>query len=309
MRLIRDNPGGTLLQSSVVTIGNFDGLHLGHQSLIQHCKSVAGGTKPIAVVSFEPLPQAWFRPEAAPARLMSVRQKLEYLVNAAIDLTWLMRFNQSLAQMSAEDFVRVVLVETLSATHVVVGEDFRYGAGRQGDIESLRQAGVKLGFGLSAAPMLDIDGCRASSSNIRRCLASGDLEQARRLLGRPYRMSGRVIRGRQLGRELGYPTANMRLATLPSPLKGVFVIKACLSNGKWRDGVANLGTRPAVGGQGMLLEAHLFDFEGDIYAQKLEVEFVKKLRDETNFEDIDDLVVQMHEDERQARDWLALNKN
>jgi riboflavin kinase/FMN adenylyltransferase len=309
MRLIRDNPGRQLLQSTVVTIGNFDGLHLGHQSLIEHCKSVAGGKHPVAVVSFEPLPQTWFRPEAAPARLMSVRQKLEYLADAAIDLTWLMRFNQLLAAMSAEDFVRLVLIETLAATHVVVGEDFRYGAGRRGDIDSLRRAGIKSGFDLSAVPMLDVDGQRASSSNIRSCLACGDLEQASQLLGRPYRMAGRVIRGRQLGRELGYPAANIRLAALPSPLMGVFAIRVGLGDGEWRDGVANLGTRPAVGGEGMLLEAHVFDFDGDLYGRRLEVEFVKKLRDETNFEDIDDLVVQMHEDERQARNCLTLNDN
>jgi riboflavin kinase/FMN adenylyltransferase len=309
MQLIRDNPGRALLQSSVVTIGNFDGLHLGHQALIQRCKSLADGRCPIAVVSFEPLPQACFRPEAAPARLMSVRQKLKYFANAAVDLTWLMRFNQSLAGMSAEDFIQLVLVETLAATHVVVGEDFRYGAGRKGDIDSLRLAGKELGFELSAVPMLDVDGQRASSSNIRSCLAVGDLEQAKNLLGRPFRMDGRVIRGRQLGRKLGYPTANIRLAALPSPLMGVFAIKVRWDDDKWRDGVANLGTRPAVGGEGMLLEAHLFDFEGDLYGLRLEVEFVKKLREETNFEDIDDLVVQMQEDERQARDCLALNKN
>jgi riboflavin kinase/FMN adenylyltransferase len=309
MQLIRDYPDRALLQSSVVTIGNFDGLHLGHQTLIRLCQSVADSKCPVAVVSFEPLPQTWFRPDSAPARLMSVRQKLEYLADAAVDLTWLMRFNQSLARMSAADFVQLVLVDTLAANHVVVGEDFRYGAGRQGDIGSLSRAGEKLGFGLSALPMLDVQGQRASSSNIRSCLASGDIEQASHLLGRPYRMAGRVIRGRQLGRQLGYPTANIRLAAVPSPLAGVFTIKTRLRDGGWHDGVANLGTRPAVGGEGMLLEAHLFDFDGDLYGQRLEVEFVKKLRDETNFEDIDDLVVQMHEDERQARECLTLNKN
>ncbi len=147
MRVIRDNPGGQLLRSSVVTIGNFDGLHCGHQALIRHCESLAGDERPIAVVTFEPLPQAWFNPETAPARLMSVRQKLDYLACEAIDLVWLMRFNQSLAGMDADSFVRTVLVETLAAGDVVVGEDFRYGKGRQGDIESLRASGEKLGFG------------------------------------------------------------------------------------------------------------------------------------------------------------------
>jgi riboflavin kinase/FMN adenylyltransferase len=305
MRVIRDNPGSQLLQSSVVTIGNFDGLHLGHQALIRRCESLADNRYPIAVVTFEPLPQTWFRPEVAPARLMSVRQKLDYLANEGVELVWLMRFNQALASMSATDFVESVLVKTLAARHVVVGEDFHYGSRRQGDTDTLRQSGKKLGFGLDVIPMLDIDGQRASSTSIRSYLADGDMEQANHLLGRPFCMAGRVIRGRQLGRQLGYPTANMRLAAPPSPLKGVFAIRARWGNSSWRDGVANLGTRPAVGGQGFLVEVHLFDFEDSLYGQRLEVEFVKKLRDETHFEDLDDLVVQMREDERQARNCLA----
>ena len=309
MRVIRDNPGRQLLQSSVVTIGNFDGFHLGHQALIRLCESLAEGSHSIAVVTFEPLPLAWFRPEDAPPRLMSVRQKLDFLAGKAIDLVWLMRFNQALAGMEAESFVQSVLVDTLAAKHVVVGEDFRYGKGRKGDIESLRLSGERLGFGVRVVPMIDIDGCRASSSNIRGSLAAGDLKQASVLLGRSYSMSGRVIRGRQLGRQLGYPTANIRLAASPSPLMGVFAIRARWGGSGWHDGVANLGTRPAVGGEGFLIEVHLFDFTGNLYGQKLEVEFTKKLRNETHFEDIDDLVVQMREDERQARFCLAQNKD
>ena len=309
MQVIRDNPGRQLLQSSVVTIGNFDGLHLGHQSLIRCCESLAGGKRPIALVTFEPLPKVWFKPDDAPARLLSVRQKLDFLADAGVDLVWLMRFNQQLSAMSAKNFVRLVLVDTLAAEEVVVGADFHYGARRQGDLKSLHQSGKELGFGLNAVPMLEMDGQVVSSTAIRDCLANGDLEQARRFLGRPYRMAGRVIRGRQLGRELGYPTANIRLASLPSPLGGVFAIRARWGNGGWRDGVANLGTRPAVGGEGFLIEAHLFDFTGSLYGQKMEVEFVKKLRDETHFEVLDDLVVQMREDERQARLCLAQNEN
>jgi len=306
MQIIRDNPGRQLLQSSVVTIGNFDGLHLGHQLLIRRCKSLADGKRPIAVVTFEPLPQTWFRPDVAPARLISVRQKLDYLANEGIDLVWMMRFNQDLAAMSAEGFVQAVLVEILAANDVVIGEDFHYGKNQQGDTDSLRQSGEKLGFKLSTVPMLDVDGQRVSSTVIRDCLASGDLEQAKYLLGRRFSMAGRVIRGRQLGRQLGYPTANIRLAASPSPLMGVFAIRARWGGSGWRDGVANLGTRPAVGGEGFLVEAHLFDFSGNLYGQRLELEFVKKLRDEAHFEDIDDLVVQMREDERQARVCLAL---
>ena len=309
MQVIRDNPGRQLLKSSVVTIGNFDALHLGHQALIRHCELLADGKRPIAVITFEPLPATWFRPDAAPARLMSARQKLEYLATEGIALVWLMRFNQTLAAMSAEDFVQSVLVDTLDTSDVVVGEDFRYGKGRQGNTDSLRQSGEKLGFGLNTIQMLDVDGQLASSTAIREFLAAGDLEGAKHLLGRPFRMAGRVVRGQQLGRQLGYPTANIRLAALPSPVKGIFAIKVRWGNSGWRDGVANLGTRPAVGGEGFLLEVHLFDFNGDLYGQRLEVEFVKKLRNEAHFADIDDLVVQMREDERQARVCLALTDN
>lgn len=309
MQVIRDNPGRQMLQSSVVTIGNFDGLHLGHQALIQRCKSLAGSSRPVAVVTFEPLPVTWFRPHDAPARLMSVRQKLEFLDSQEIGLVWLMRFNQALADMSAETFVQSALVDVLDPAHVVVGDDFHYGKARKGNTDSLRLAGQKHGFEVNTVATVEIDGKRASSSSIRHCLETGDLKRAARLLGRPFRMQGRVNRGRQLGRKFGYPTANMPLAVSPSPLEGIFAVRArqCESGGidsGWRDGVANLGTRPAVGGEGFLVEVHLFDFDGDLYGKRMEVEFVKKLRDEKHFEDIDDLVVQMREDERLARKAL-----
>lgn len=310
MQVIRDNPGRPLLRSSVAMIGNFDGVHLGHQSLIEYSKDLSGGRRPLAVVTFEPTPQAWFGPEHAPARLMSVRQKLDFLAAQNIDLVWLMRFNQVLANVSPDDFVSSVLVDTLEAEQVVVGEDFRYGKARRGDTATLRKSGQALGFGVNIVPMLEVGGQVVSSTAIRGYLEQGDLDRAARLLGRPYRMAGRVIRGRQLGRKLGYPTANMRLAAAPSPLGGVFAIRARwdaggTGRGTWRDGVANLGTRPAVGGEGFLVEAHLFDFDGDLYGCLLELEFVKKLRNETHFNNIDDLVAQMREDERQARVCLA----
>jgi len=309
MQVIRDNPGRQLLRSSVVMIGNFDGVHLGHQSLIDCSQSLASGGQPLAVVTFEPTPRAWFGPENAPARLISVRQKLELLADKGVDLVWLMRFNQTLAEVNPDDFVASVLVKTLAARQVVIGEDFRYGRARQGDTGSLRESGKKLGFGVNIVPMLEVDGEVVSSTLIRSCLAQGELDKASRFLGRPYRMSGRVIRGRQLGRKLGYPTANMKLAAKPSPLGGVFAIRARWDGSEWRDGVANLGTRPAVGGEGFLVEAHLFDFEGDLYGCLLELEFVIKLRNETHFENIDDLVAQMREDERQARNCLAIEQN
>ncbi len=315
MQLIRDNPGRRVLQSSVVTIGNFDGFHLGHQALIRRCRLLAdagstGSRRAVAVVTFEPLPGAWFRPDAAPARLMSVRQKLVYLQDAGVDLVWMIRFNQALAGMNAEEFVQSVLLDVLDPVDVVVGEDFHYGKARQGNADSLRRAGEKYGFSSHTVATVEVDGKRASSSAIRTCLARGDLLQAARLLGRPHRMQGRVNRGRQLGRKLGYPTANMPLAAAPSPLAGIFAVRARWNeNGgrvsDWHDGVANLGTRPAVGGKGFLVEVHLFDFEGDLYGRRMEVEYVKKLRNEAHFEDIDDLVMQMREDERLARASLA----
>lgn len=309
MQLIRDNPGRQMLRSAVVTVGNFDGLHLGHQALIQRCSLLAdaqpgNAARPIAVVTFEPLPGTWFRPHAAPARLMSVRQKLDYLDEAGIDLVWVMRFNQALADMSAVAFEQTVLVDVLDASAVVVGEDFHYGKARQGDMVSLGQAGKTHGFELNTVASIEVGGERASSSVIRECLAMGDLSRAARLLGRPYRTGGKVIRGRKLGRKLGYPTANMTLAVSPSPLKGVFAVRARWGESGWRDGVANLGTRPAVGGEGFLVEVHLFDFDGDLYGQRMQVEYVKKLRNEEHFEDIDDLVKQMREDERLARACL-----
>ncbi len=299
-----------MLRSSVVTIGNFDGLHLGHQALIQRCKDLAGTARPIAVVTFEPLPGAWFRPVAAPARLMSARQKLVCLDNEGIDLVWMMRFNQVLADMSAEDFISLQLVDVLDPVDVVVGEDFHYGKDRQGNINSLRQAGEKHGFGVNAVAMIEVDGDRVSSSSIRECLATGDLVQAARFLGGPYRTQSRIVRGRQLGRKLGYPTANMPPAAAPSPLVGVFAVRVRWKENEgnessWHDGVANLGTRPAVGGEDFLVEVHIFDFDGDLYGRRMEVEYVKKLRNEEHFENINDLIKQMREDERLARECLG----
>lgn len=306
MQVIRDNPDKQVLRSSVVTIGNFDGFHLGHQALLEKARLLAGDQRPVAVVTFEPLPQAWFRPEAAPARLMSVRQKLQYLAALKVDLVWLMRFNQALASMQPDEFVKWVLVDTLGATDLVVGNDFHYGTRRQGDTATLKQAGDRYGFGLNIVSAVELDGERVSSSRIRQLLASGKLNEAAKFLGYRYRTQGRIIRGQQLGRTLGYATANMHPAIGPSPLEGVFAIRARLCDGDvservWRAGVASLGTRPAVGGEGFLIEVHLFDFDGDLYGRKMEVEYVEKLRDEAHFIELDDLVAQMREDERMAR--------
>ena len=368
MRVIRDKPDQQLLNSSVVTIGNFDGLHIGHQALLNKARelaqatvwsttqgtfwdaarsrapdttqSAASGKRPVVVVTFEPLPQAWFRPDKAPARLMSIRQKLLYLAREGVSLVWVMRFNQALAAMEPDEFVQRVLVDVLDAGDVVVGDDFHYGRHRQGNAGTLRMAGERSGFQLSVVSSIDNEATRVSSSAIRESLAAGKLQDAKKLLGRPFRTEGRIIKGQQLGRTLGYPTANMKLAAVPSPIQGVFAIRArlcdergggserelqCLGDAgsdrsehgwrgvdefedggvqRWRDGVASLGTRPAVSGNGFLIEVHLFDFDGDLYGRRMEVEYIEKLRDEAHFTQLDDLVAQMREDERLAREIL-----
>lgn len=306
MRIIRDNPGDAISASSVVTIGNFDGVHLGHRALIERCIEVAGKGSESAVVTFEPLPQAYFAPDRAPARLSSTAQKLELLEQTGIDLVWLMRFNRELAQMEAADFARRVLADTLSASLVVVGEDFRFGRGREGDLGLLTELGAELGYRVETVGDVELDGMKVSSTAIRDALERGDFSRAERLLGRRFTVQGVVIRGSRLGHELGYPTANMRPEAEPCPLAGVFAVRARqLPEGHWRNGVASLGVRPAVGGREFLVEVHLFDFDGDLYGKRLEVDFLEKIRDEQNFPSLDELATQMRRDEARAREILA----
>jgi len=289
----------------VVAIGNFDGLHRGHHALIQRCRETRSENGLIAVLTFEPLPQAFFRPEQAPARLSTVYQKLSLLDAAGIDLVWLMRFGPELAGLSARQFVHLALADGLNAACVVVGDDFRFGRRREGDIALLRELGLEYDFEVSTVAAVELDGQRISSSGIRQQLAAGDFEAAEKWLGRPFRMEGHVVRGAQLGRKLGFPTANMKIRAQPSPLQGVFAVFARTSHGRWLPAVSSLGWRPAVGGKEPLLEVHFFDFEQDLYGQRLEVQFVAKLRDELNFDSMDDLVDQMKKDAVQARACLA----
>lgn len=308
MRVIRHAPATPAARPAAVTIGNFDGLHLGHQALVGRCVERAGKSMDAAVVTFHPLPQAWFRPQAAPARLMGNRHKLERLRALGVDLVWLMRFNRSLASLGAREFAQRILADGLAARHVVVGEDFRFGRGREGDVALLGELGQALGFEVEVLAPVSVDGQRVSSTRVREALAAGDLGGAARLLGRPYRLRGRVQRGRGLGKDFGFPTANLHRVPQPPALQGIFAVRARLADDgdtAWRDGVASLGSRPSVGGGEVLLEVHLFGFQGDLYGRRLEVEFVAKLRDEEYFEDLDEMVRQMHEDARQAREALA----
>lgn len=309
MRVIRNRPEWNreayLPGRSVVAVGNFDGLHLGHQALIRRSQETAKTGEAVAVVTFEPLPLAFFRPEQAPARLCTVYQKLKWLESADVDICWLMRFDASLASLSARDFVARALVGKLNASRVVVGEDFRFGRRQEGDLGTLTALGEELGFEVEAVPAVLFDGERISSSRIRKTLAEGNFATAADCSGRRFRMEGHVIRGAGLGRTLGFPTANLAIRAKPSPVSGVLAAFARIAGGPWLPAVTNLGSRPVVNGKVPLLEVHIFDFEQDLYGQRLEVEFVAKLREELNFGSLDDLVAQMKRDERAARQCLV----
>ncbi len=305
-RLFRDVDGGSLYpQGSVVCIGAFDGLHLGHRALVRHA-AVRAQTLglPLVALSFEPLPREFFAAGAEPPRLMLPRARIEGLRDLGADGIGLLRFDSRMASMSAEDFVRDVLVGRLSAREVWVGPEFRFGRKRGGDRATLRRLGTHLGFEAGEIEPVTLDGERVSSTRIRGALGVGDFRLASRLLGRPYAIAGHVVRGAQLGRTLGFPTANLRFGGKVPPFTGIHaawvhgVDKAPIA------AVTSFGTRPTVDGVEPLLEAHLFDFDGDLYGRRIEVEFVAKLRDEEKFADLPSLVAQMHKDAAQARGIL-----
>ena len=305
-RLFRDVEGGPLSpQGSVVCIGAFDGLHLGHQALVRRAVERARELGvPAVALTFEPLPREFFAPAEPPQRLTLARAKFEGLRDLGIDIVGLLRFGKQLASMDAERFVREVLVDRLSAREVWIGPDFRFGKGRAGDLPMLRALGESLGFTAHAIHPVVVDGERVSSTRIREALTVGDFDRVERLLGRRYAIAGRVVRGKQLGRTLGYPTANLRYTKRP-PLQGIFATRVHGLDAQPIASVSSFGTRPTVAGKEPLLEAHLFDFEGDLYGQRIEVEFVARLRDELAFADLPALVAQMHRDAEQARDLLS----
>ncbi len=290
----------------VLTIGNFDGLHLGHEAIVGHL--AARGREhglPTALLTFEPNPREYFDPANAPARLMRLRDKAARLAELGLDRLILLKFDQRLRAWNGQEFIERVLVEALGARHVVIGSAFRFGKGRSGTVELLRQAGRQLGYNVDEVGAVIIDGERVSSTRVRAALARGDLVTVRRLLGRDYRMTGRVMEGRRLGRTLGYATANLRLHRRVSPVAGVFAVRVHGVDGRTRPGVASVGSRPTVGGGEILLEAHVFDWQGDLYGRYLGVDFVAKLREESKFPDLNSLVERMHVDAREARQVLA----
>jgi riboflavin kinase/FMN adenylyltransferase len=291
-----------------VTIGNFDGLHLGHQAMLARLQNVARARGlPTCVLSFEPHPREFFAPEQAPARLSSLREKAECLQRMGIDRLHVFRFDRAFSALTAEAFIEQVLGTTLEARYVLVGDDFRYGAKRAGDFALLKQAGERLGFDAEFLPTVEVAGERSSSTAVRSALAAGELEHAARLLGRPYSISGRVVHGDKLGRDIGFPTANIQLKHNRPPLMGIFAVEVCGLNGEPLPGVASLGKRPTVKGADAVpvLEVHLFDFKAEIYGRRVRVDFLHKLRDEEKYPDLDTLVAQIRRDVDNAKTFLA----
>jgi len=290
----------------VLTVGNYDGVHLGHQQMIGVLKRRAAELGGVAtVLVFEPSSKEFIDPAGAPPRLTRWREKFLALAAFGVERLVTLRFDDEMRAMSARDFIDRLIVEGLGVRHMVVGDDFRYGTKAQGTIDSLRAAGEVHGFSVEQIAPFIFDGVRVSSTAVREHLERGDFSGAARLLGRRYRMTGRVDYGNALGRTLGFPTANLRLKRRKSPLWGVLAVRVHGIESEPLDGVANLGTRPTVNGIEPLLEVHVFDFDGDLYGRAIEVEFIAKLRDEIKFDSLDLMTVQMRVDAAQARDLLS----
>ncbi len=290
----------------VATIGNFDGVHLGHQRVLgQLSEKAAELDAPSVVITFEPHPQEFFAPGNVPPRLTRFREKVVALTRYSVDRLLCLRFNRRLAAMPAVDFIRKLLIEGLGIRCLVVGDDFRFGNRRQGDFAMLQESGREHGFQVVRMHTFYVDGARVSSTRVRDALASGDMAKAEQLLGRPYRMSGRVAYGDKRGASLGFPTANIHLHRRATPVQGVFAVEMFGLDREPVEGVANVGTRPTVDGTRSLLEVHLFDFDGDIYGRHVNVEFVAKIRDERRFESVDALKRQIHSDVEAARSSFA----
>ncbi len=306
-QLFRDIEGATPCPNgSVVCIGAFDGLHLGHQALIGRARARASELGlSLVVVSFEPLPREFFSAESPPARLILPAAKISGLSALGVDAIALLRFNAAMVGMPAAEFVERVLVRKWNAREVWVGPDFRFGYRRGGDVDLLRSLGAQHGFTAHALPLVEDEGERVSSTAVRAALAEADFSRARVLLGRPYGIGGRVVRGKQLGRTLGYPTANLKFGGKRPPTHGIFATWVHgVGEAPWPS-VSSLGTRPTVNGKEPLLEAHLFDFDGDLYGRRLHVEFVAKLREELKFDGLPALIEQMDRDATQARTILS----
>lgn len=292
----------------VATIGNFDGVHLGHQAILHEAKAHAIRMDlPLLVILFEPQPLEFFNAEKAPPRLTSLREKLEVLAHCGVDYVYKVSFNSDFAETTAEDFVQRYLLNVLHIRRLLVGRDFRFGKGRSGDVQLLQTIGATENYTVDLCPDYQYQQEKVSSTRIRHLLAEGNLQQAKQLLGRTYSMCGRIIRGDGRGRQWGIPTANVALNRLNLPLKGVYAIHARIG-GQMVNGVANIGSRPTVDGFKNVLEVHLFGSHGDLYGQMMKVYFLHKLRDEVKFNSINALIIQIKQDIEDARIYLQNQK-
>jgi riboflavin kinase / FMN adenylyltransferase len=293
------------LKNPAITIGNFDGVHKGHQALFQRVKQLAEALNgESVVVTFDPHPLEVLFPQKTPSFITSHRHKLDLIASCGIDATIVIPFDHKFAQMSAREFVEAILVEKIGAKAIVVGHDYRFGNSREGDIAFLSRLGEQYGFKVETVSGLMVNDTVVSSTAIRQMIASGNIKEANKLLGRFFEVAGTVIPGRKRGVGLGFPTANIRMPAITSPLTGVYVIQAEV-DGKTYGGAANLGYNPTFGDNDLSLEAHLFDFDQDIYGKHITIRFVDRLRDELRFSNPDELATQIRKDVDTAKEILA----
>lgn len=306
MKLLRGVQHFSVFDKGVVaTIGNFDGVHLGHQNLIQALKRQANALKlPLVLILFEPQPREYFQNGSAPARLSSLREKLDVLRECQVDYVYCVKFDNILAQTTATDFARNYLFSMLNVKHLLVGDDFRFGKNREGDVSLLKRLSSEYACEVQVYTDFCINEERISSTKIRIALQTGNLETAAKYLGRPYSICGRVMHGDKRGRQWGIPTANIRLQRLSVPLQGVFAVQVRITHQQTVYGVANVGKRPTVDGTKNILEVHLFDFDQFIYGELLQVIFLHKLRDEVKFTSVDALIMQINSDIAAAKAFV-----
>ena len=309
--LIRDIDRSRLSdRESVVTIGSFDGVHLGHQAILQQVIDKAKSSNSLAVaMTFEPQPQEYFSAETAPPRLMRLREKIEALLDFGMDLVVCLRFNHELRSLTATEFVQDILVDGVNTKHLIVGDDFRFGCDRKGDFNSLVTMGEQLGFSVQNTQTVELNNQRVSSTLIRQLLQKSDFDQVGVLLGRPFSINGKVIFGQQLGRKLGFPTANVNLNRFRAPLTGVYAVWVDIEGIDHRiKGAANVGVRPTIGDMVKpILEVHLLDFDQQIYGRRISVEFIHKIRDEQQFTNLDDLADSISDDVVLIKQWFTAN--
>lgn len=304
MRLMRGlSPSAISGEGAVVTIGNFDGCHRGHQAVFGRLFSAARSLHvPTVLITFEPLPLEFFASSQSPLRLQRLRDRVDVLKKAGLDYLWVLRFDASFANLAATDFVQHILCDTLRARHILVGDDFRFGKNRGGDFGLLEQIGRERGFTVEATPTVADATGRISSTRLRAVLQAGDFTAAEELLGRPYTLSGRVAHGDKRGRQLGFPTANLRLGHRPIALRGVYAgwLEVSVTNERF-PAVCNIGWRPTVGGQEQRLEAHILDRQMDLYGLLVRFQPVQLLRGEKRFDTLDALQAQIRQDVLDAR--------